>query len=307
MVGFYDLALGCFMKNKLLTIILAQFLPIITFDAEARVEAGATPDVCPSDITMDQLKSINEHGNITVGRHVLNGVDRAHIETITPKSYHPSSLTAIAHLRGTETREGKLICHYGYKTTLGNIGSKFSENVLGTAKEALNEKYDYNFTLEVNLSAHVSQSHSPLDAKEPPQLSTHHASASPLAESTKVHPDVVTPSMTEEGHEQAATSSPLEHSLVPDTAHESTVSNKPETIVITKEEMDKDLTLKDHLSTLGLIGNLKISEFIVDRRYEFIDNDAHAKKATTNPLDMVKMKQSYEYVKGWFERKRQER
>lgn len=293
------------MKNKLLTIILAQFLPIITFNGEARGDAGSTPEACPSDITMDQLKSINEHGNITIGGHVLKGVDRPHIQTITPKAYHPSSLTAIAHLRRTETREGKLLCHYGYKTTLGNMGSKFSENVLGTSKEILNEKYDYNFTLEIDLGAHTPHPTSPLDAKEPPELSTHPEGLPASAETTKTHPEGVKPSMTEHGHEQAAASSPVEHSLAPDAALESTAHNKPETIVITKDEMDKDLTLRDHLSTLGLVGNLKISEFVVDRRYEFIENDASTKRVTTNPVDMVRMKQAYDYVKGWFERKHQ--
>jgi hypothetical protein len=293
------------MKNKYLAIVLSQFLATTALHAEAG--HGVTSNICPSEITMDQLKTINQHGSITIGGHVLSGVDRKHIMDVTPKSYHPSSFTALAHLRGTETTDGKLHCNYGYKTTFGNMGSKLSENVLGTPKEKLNEQYDHNFTLEFDLGAHTSHSNSPLDAKEPPELSTQHANASTPEEPAKMHPEEVTPSTpsTPTTHEETTASSPDEHPPVHADTHQSVANNKPTTIVITKEEMNKDLTLKDNLSILGLVDNPKISEFIVDRRYEFIKNDASDKKVTTSPVDMVKMKQAYEYVKEWFAKKRQ--
>ncbi|MGN6671633.1 MAG: hypothetical protein ACTHJ4_08870, partial [Candidatus Nucleicultricaceae bacterium] len=129
------------MYKNYLGVILANILTISGLQAETTSE-------CPATITMSQLKEINKTGSLTVGNVHLEARDRKEIYNVTPAIYQPSSLTALAHLRDSQKHtNGDEQCNYGYKSTLGNVVSKFSENVVGTDKNELNERHDYKFTL----------------------------------------------------------------------------------------------------------------------------------------------------------------
>lgn len=273
---------------------------------------GQTATVsCPQEITMTQLSTLNSTGSLVVGDERFVGEDRENISAITPKSYHPSSFTALAHLRSHEIRDNKLYCNYGYKSTFGNVGSKLSETIQGTPKEELNRTYDYTFTITHQLpDTHHNQEHTtpPPPAEHGSDATTHSEEQAAVPSSNEHHPN------TETHHEEHGTA-PLppehhpedtthndEHRVIAPPAPETHNQNSSvQAYVITKSDVERDTNLKDALETLGLVHNPKITKFIVEKRYKFLLDDAERKSKTATPLDLSKINEAISYVRRYFE------
>lgn len=303
------------MCKNYLGVILANILAISGLQAETASE-------CPSTITMAQLKEINKTGSLVVGNVHLEAHDRNEIHNVTPAMYQPSSLTALAHLRDSQkSPNGDEQCHYGYKSTLGNVASKFSENVMGTDKNELNDKHDYKFTLVIKASTSGEvPSHTmpapaaPIETTTTPQHDTiTHAPEALNHNAVSEHhqPELATHSETPEAlvAESPALTQHDQENIAP--THENVhpepqvSASKSATIVITREDIAADQHLESCLKDLGLLESPKISEFVVDRRYDFIEDDAKRKETTNDKVDMVKMNRAYACVKSEFIKKRQ--
>lgn len=256
-------------------------LVLINMIGTGTVLAETTSVSCPQDITMNQLSTLNTSGALTVNNERFVAEDRENINKVTPKGYHPSSFTALAHLRSHETRDNKIICNYGYKSTFGNIGSKLSETLQGTPKEELNRAYDYTFTITHQLPE--------VHHESVPSQTMEHVVTTPVQEEG-VHQPVLTPP------EPQTVTAPSE-SVIPHTE----VGTITQTYVITRNDIEKDLTLKDALETLGLVNNPKITKFIVETRYKFLLDDAERKSKTATPLDLTKINEAIHYVRSYFE------
>ncbi len=228
----------------------------------------ALADSCPETITMTQLSSLNTNGQITINDVLFDAVDRGNIKMITPSIYHLSSWTALAKLRKSEITDNHLFCHYGYKSSVGNMNAKLDKS----PKEALNEKYDYTFTIRHQLPA--------ID--------------SPVTTTTKTTIETV--------EKDVPTDDSLNKSSATTTTEikTETITELPpiEAIVITKEEITGNIQLRHNLEVLN-INNSKVTEKIVDLQYQLL-----IKQAKSNLIDLTEINQAYEYVKKYFADKR---
>jgi len=224
----------------------------------------ALADSCPETISITQLSSLNTDGQIIINDVLFDAIDRENIKAITPSIYHLSSWTALAKLRKSEIIDNHLSCHYGYKSSVGNVTAKLDNS----PKEALNEKYDYTFTIRH-------------------QLSTIESPVTTTTETTieTVEKDVPTDDSLNKSSATTTTEIKTE-----------TITELPpiETIVITKEEIAKNINLRNNLELLN-IKNLKVTEKIVDLQYKLL-----VAQANSNSIDLTEINQAYEYIKQYF-------
>ncbi|MGN6670782.1 MAG: hypothetical protein ACTHJ4_04515 [Candidatus Nucleicultricaceae bacterium] len=133
-------------------------------------------------------------------------------------------------------------------------------------------------------------SHNEVAEQHAPELATH-------SETPQV-PVEEKPALTQHNQENAA---PVHENvnLAPQLA-----APKPEQIVITRKDIAADQHLEGCLKELGVLESPKISEFVVDKRFKFIEDDAKRKETTNNKVDMVRMNRAYTCVKSEFMKKR---
>ena len=229
---------------------------------------------CPDTITMDQLSTLGDKGEITIKNVLFEAEDRENIQKIAPKSYHPSYWTGQAHLRKSATVDNQLLCYYGYKGVIGNVSSKVSSSVSNIPKEELNQQHDYTFTLihQLPIDNHITTTTTEVTTETTIEK---HAPTHDDEDKTPVTTTEITTETTSE-------SSPIE------------------AVVITKEEIAENKELSAYLATLG-IGNSKVTEKIVDLQYQLI-----LAQAESNPMDLVEINNAYEYVKQYFADKRKQ-